>query len=61
MDLGKTSVTNFKLLNLQAQAPGQSQIGVYRSQGETNVSGNHKFEAMDMGQTSVTSFKLLNL
>ena len=54
MDLGKTSVTNFT--NLQEKAPGKSQIGIYRSQGESNITGEHKFEVMDLGKTSVTNF-----
>ena len=46
------------LVNLK-RGPGSSSIGVYRSQGETNITGNHKFEAMDMGKSSVTNFTLL--
>ena len=41
MDLGQTAVTNFTNLQQAQNGPGQVKIGVYRSQGETNVSGNH--------------------
>jgi len=34
---------------------------MYKSNGETNISGNHEFEAMDLGKNSVTTFSLQNL
>ena len=44
---------------MQQKAPGASQIGIYRSQGESNITGNQKFEVMDLGKTSVTNFTQL--
>ena len=39
-----------------------AKIDVYKSDGTTNIKGNHVFKAMDLGQHSVTNFSgLVNL
>ena len=45
----------------KSKSKSKTRVGVYRSDGETHISGNHEFEAMDLGKNSVTTFKLQNL